>query len=218
MSTRRYRMLPALVAAVVTAAALVGCGSNVGTGTAPRAGAGSSSANGAPGTGPVSPSPAGSAPGASGAPGGGAPGGGGAGGGGATPGPGGGGGTGTAKPAPLSSLTCGAASTVPGRLPDRDWTEAASCPVSAPRPGDGGPVNQPGVPVVKRGDLAPLLRALNQPDAPRTHGICPDYRMLMPTFWLVDATGEAYQPHVPVNSCGQPSAAVVSALRALGLN
>jgi hypothetical protein len=90
--------------------------------------------------------------------------------------------------------------------------------VNAPRSGDGGPVNQPGVPVVKRGDLAPLVRALSQPDAARTHGICPDYRMLMPTFWLVDATGEAYQPHVPVNSCGQPSAAVVSALRALGLS
>jgi hypothetical protein len=214
MSTRRYRMLSALVAAALTAAALVGCGSSVRTGTTPQAGAGSSSATGVPSTGPVAPSPAGGVPGASGVPGGGA-----AGGGGAEPGPGRtGGGAGTAKPAPLSSLTCGAVTTVPGRLPDRDWTEAASCPVDAPRPGDGGPVNQPGVPIVKRGDLAPLVRALNQPDAPRTHGICPDYRVLMPTFWLVDSTGQAYQPHVPVNSCGQPSAAVLSALRALGLN
>ncbi|GIH19224.1 hypothetical protein [Rugosimonospora africana] len=210
MDTRRYRTLSALAVASLAAAALAGCGAGVGTSTAHTA---SSGAVGTPSISPVPASPAPSAP--AGAP---------STGGRATPGPGrtgatGGGatGTGTAKPVPLSSLTCGGPATVPGTLPDRDWAEAASCPVAGSRPGDGGPVNQPGVPVVKHGNLAPLVSALHQPDAPRSHGMCPDYRILMPTFWLVDGTGKAYQPHIPVNSCGQPSAAVVSALQALGL-
>jgi hypothetical protein len=94
----------------------------------------------------------------------------------------------------------------------------ASCPLPTVHAGTNQAVPTPGAPVVKHGDLAPLVAALHQPDAPRSSGMCPNYRILLPEFWLVDSAGEAYQPHIPVGPCGQPSDAVMAALRALGLS
>jgi hypothetical protein len=68
------------------------------------------------------------------------------------------------------------------------------------------------------GDLGPLVAALHQSDAPPATGACPLYRVLLPTFWLVDHDNEAYQPRIPVGPCGQPAQAVTSAMAALGLH
>jgi hypothetical protein len=192
-------MLAALtIALAALAVAGAGCGAAGGSGVA---GAGGATVPGSSGT--ASPAPSGTAspaPSGTGTPGAGRT------------------GAGGAAPVALDSLSCGGSSAGgSGTLPERDWTAVASCPLPTVHAGTNQPVPTPGAPVVRHGNLAPLVAALHQPDAPRSSGMCPDYRVLLPEFWLVDSAGEAYQPHVPVGPCGQPSDAVLAALRALGL-
>jgi hypothetical protein len=133
-------------------------------------------------------------------------------------GPGGGPASAAGVPVPLRSLTCAASpAAVPAALPSREWTAVAWCPVTVGRsqlehPDPASP------PTVTRGDLGPLVAALRQSDAPRSTGPCPLYRVLLPTFWLVDGAGSAYQPRIPQGPCGQPAQAVTTAMAALGLH
>lgn len=61
-------------------------------------------------------------------------------------------------------------------------------------------------------DPAALLAALRAPDEPRSSGVCPLARMLLPYFALVRPDGTALEPKVPLTGCGVPQAAVLKAL------
>jgi hypothetical protein len=124
-----------------------------------------------------------------------------------------------ATPVPAASLTCGSPDTGgdDGLLPDRDWTAVAWCPFSMVLTLPGRPSSAPSRTEVRtaRGDLGPLLAALAEPNAPRSTNPCPAVFRSLGPFWLVDAEGQAYRPHVPKDPCGQPSRRVAAALGAL---
>lgn len=61
-------------------------------------------------------------------------------------------------------------------------------------------------------DPSQLLEALRAPSEPRSEGVCPLMRMLVPYFALVDPNGQAVVPKIPLTGCGLPQAAVVQAL------
>jgi len=71
--------------------------------------------------------------------------------------------------------------------------------------------------VTERSDSDPsrLLEALRAPSAPKSEGVCPLMRMLVPYFALVDPNGHAVAPKIPLTGCGLPQAAVVQALNDL---
>ena len=64
--------------------------------------------------------------------------------------------------------------------------------------------------------LGPLLADLRAPSDPMPGGIlCPDFRVLVPWFELVDSAGTAINAAIPTDQCGAPKTAVVTALQAL---
>jgi hypothetical protein len=66
------------------------------------------------------------------------------------------------------------------------------------------------------GDLAPLLKALAEPDEPRWPGPCPAIAFAGPLLWLGDGAGNFVRVAYPANGCGLPRTdAVFAALDAL---
>jgi hypothetical protein len=64
--------------------------------------------------------------------------------------------------------------------------------------------------------LGSLLADLRAPSDPMPSGImCPDFRILVPWFELVDSAGAAINPALPTDQCGAPKTAVITALQAL---
>jgi len=65
-------------------------------------------------------------------------------------------------------------------------------------------------------NLEPLLTALKRPNQTRPPGtFCSDLVELPPQFVLVDASGQAIWPVVPVTGCGLPQGELLGALAAL---
>lgn len=71
--------------------------------------------------------------------------------------------------------------------------------------------------VTERSDSDPsaLLAALRAPSEPRSPGVCPLHRMLLPYFALVEPGGQVLAPKLPLTGCGLPQAAVLQALDGL---
>jgi len=64
--------------------------------------------------------------------------------------------------------------------------------------------------------LGPFLADLQAPSDPRPSGImCPDFRILVPWFELVDSAGTAMNVAIPTDQCGAPKTAAITALQAL---
>ena len=64
--------------------------------------------------------------------------------------------------------------------------------------------------------LGPLLADLRAPSDPTPSGIiCPDFRILVPWFELVDSAGSAINVAIPTDQCGAPKTSAVTALQAL---
>ena len=64
--------------------------------------------------------------------------------------------------------------------------------------------------------LGPLLADLRTPSDPRPSGImCPNVRILVPWFELVDTAGAAINVTIPTDQCGAPKTAAVTALQDL---
>jgi hypothetical protein len=45
--------------------------------------------------------------------------------------------------------------------------------------------------------------------------MCPDFRILMPWFELVDSEGSAFNVAIPTDQCGAPKTAAITALQGL---
>lgn len=97
-----------------------------------------------------------------------------------------------------------------GTLPDGRWVRFAWCPMEIPGSAPSGTPSASGVPDTVEAELGTLADALRKADEPRTKGVCTLEMVLLPTFWLVDEHGQAFQPRIPVNSCGKPQAPVVA--------
>jgi hypothetical protein len=123
---------------------------------------------------------------------------------------------GPAAPVALAALNCKALPDAAGRLPDHVWVAVAFCPLRIVQvsPGETPPPPSPARPTLVRGDLRPLVAALNQPDALPARLCTAELRLLAP-FWVVDRDDQAYQPRVPRGPCGEPSSAVTATLKAL---
>jgi hypothetical protein len=65
------------------------------------------------------------------------------------------------------------------------------------------------------GHIAPLHAALQRPDARPTTGACAAMLVVAPTMILVDAAGRQLVPAPPLDECGQPQRAVLSAFEAV---
>jgi hypothetical protein len=64
--------------------------------------------------------------------------------------------------------------------------------------------------------LGPFLADLRAPSDSMPSGImCPDFRILVPWFELVDSAGTAINVAIPTDQCGAPKTAVITALQAL---
>jgi hypothetical protein len=64
--------------------------------------------------------------------------------------------------------------------------------------------------------LGPLLADLRASSDSTPSGIlCPDFRILVPWFELVDAAGTAINVAIPTDQCGAPKTATITALQAL---
>ena len=64
--------------------------------------------------------------------------------------------------------------------------------------------------------LGPFLADLQAPSDPRPSGImCPDFRILVPWFELVDSAGTAMNVAIPTDQCGAPKTDAITALQAL---
>jgi len=64
--------------------------------------------------------------------------------------------------------------------------------------------------------LGPFLADLRAPSDPMPSGImCPDFRILVPWFELVDSAGAAINVAIPTDQCGAPKTAAIAALQAL---
>ena len=64
--------------------------------------------------------------------------------------------------------------------------------------------------------LGPFLADLRAPSDAVPSGImCPDFRILVPWFELVDSAGAAINVAIPTDQCGAPKTAVITALQAL---
>ena len=65
-------------------------------------------------------------------------------------------------------------------------------------------------------DLGPFLADLRAPsDAMPSGMMCPDIRILVPWFELVDSAGTAINVAIPTDQCGAPKTAAITALEAL---
>jgi len=61
--------------------------------------------------------------------------------------------------------------------------------------------------------LGAFVTALHQPSEPRPPDLmCPAYLRATPWFAVVDAAGQVFQPALPTDQCGQPSAKAMLAL------
>jgi hypothetical protein len=64
--------------------------------------------------------------------------------------------------------------------------------------------------------LGPFLADLRAPSDSTPSGImCPDFRILVPWFELVDVAGSAINVAIPTDQCGAPQTAVITALQGL---
>jgi hypothetical protein len=64
--------------------------------------------------------------------------------------------------------------------------------------------------------LGPFLADLRAPSDSMPSGImCPDFRILVPWFELVDSAGVAINVEIPTDQCGAPKTAAITALQAL---
>jgi hypothetical protein len=64
--------------------------------------------------------------------------------------------------------------------------------------------------------LGPLIADLRAPSDSVPSGImCPDFRILVPWFELVDSAGTAFNAAIPTDQCGAPKTGVITALQAL---
>jgi hypothetical protein len=64
--------------------------------------------------------------------------------------------------------------------------------------------------------LGPFLADLRAPSDAMPSGImCPDFRILVPWFELVDSAGTAINVAIPTDQCGAPKTATITALQAL---
>jgi hypothetical protein len=64
--------------------------------------------------------------------------------------------------------------------------------------------------------LGAFVSALHQPSQKRPPDLmCPEYLRATPWFAVVDAAGQVFQPALPTDQCGQPSAKAMLALRQL---
>jgi hypothetical protein len=64
--------------------------------------------------------------------------------------------------------------------------------------------------------LGPFLADLLAPSDSMPSGImCPDFRILVPWFEVVDSAGAALNVAIPTDQCGAPKTAVITALQAL---
>jgi hypothetical protein len=64
--------------------------------------------------------------------------------------------------------------------------------------------------------LGPFLADLRAPSDTTPSGImCPDFRILVPWFELVDSAGAALNVAIPTDQCGAPKTAAITALQAL---
>ncbi len=64
--------------------------------------------------------------------------------------------------------------------------------------------------------LGPFLADLRSPSDAMPSGImCPDFRILVPWFELVDSAGNAINVALPTDQCGAPKTAAITALQAL---
>ncbi|HEY3924209.1 MAG TPA: hypothetical protein VGL75_06565 [Acidothermaceae bacterium] len=64
--------------------------------------------------------------------------------------------------------------------------------------------------------LGPFLADLRAPSDPRPSGImCPDFRILVPWFELVDSAGTAINVAIPTDQCGAPKTVAITALQGL---
>jgi hypothetical protein len=64
--------------------------------------------------------------------------------------------------------------------------------------------------------LGPFLADLRAPSDAMPSGImCPDFRILVPWFELVDSAGTAITVAIPTDQCGAPKTATITALQAL---
>jgi hypothetical protein len=65
-------------------------------------------------------------------------------------------------------------------------------------------------------DPAPLVAALQGPSTPQRPGVvCPMFAVLLPYFALVQPDGQVFLPKLPVDNCGRPRDAVLTALNLL---
>lgn len=64
--------------------------------------------------------------------------------------------------------------------------------------------------------LGPFLADLRAPSDARPSGIlCPDFRILVPWFELLDSAGTAFNVAIPTDQCGAPKTAAITALDGL---
>jgi len=61
-------------------------------------------------------------------------------------------------------------------------------------------------------DPTDLVRALRQSSVPRQKVVCPMIAVYVPNFALVQPNGQLLIPRIPLNNCGMPQEAVVTAL------
>ena len=93
---------------------------------------------------------------------------------------------------------------VPGDI-DVDWVLRCSV---APQPDGSRDL------LVERSDSDPtaLLTALRAPDEPRSSGVCPMIRMVVPYFALVQRNGRVLAPKIPLTGCGMPQTGMLQVL------
>lgn len=130
------------------------------------------------------------------------------------------GGTASMSP-PSSAMAKAAAASCPTSLQDTDLNAPAARPVPAGLPVSfvlrckilttGGTASTL---VAERStsDPATLIAALQAPTVPRAKVVCPMYAVQLPFFALVETNGTTLVPKIPLDNCGKPQNAVLTAL------
>ncbi|HEX2902157.1 MAG TPA: hypothetical protein VHO01_01760 [Jatrophihabitans sp.] len=65
------------------------------------------------------------------------------------------------------------------------------------------------------GDFSKLIAALQLPSVPRARVVCPLYAVQVPYFALIEKDGTSFLPKIPLDNCGKPQGAVLTALNQL---